>query len=106
MTIRYVGWCLSGVRVCSSPELGKVLIAEGSLGVFLAWKPGRLGSDAYSTRRCWVLVETNTLNVVVCFVAVGCWKLEEFLFGSFSYNFVVILFAIHPSHPANIYMNW
>ena len=51
MTIRYVGWCLSGVRACSSPKLGKVLIAEGSLGVFLAWKPGRLGSDAYSTRR-------------------------------------------------------
>ena len=47
-----MGWCLGGVRVGSSPELGKVLIAEGSFSVFLAWKPGRLGSDAYSTRHC------------------------------------------------------
>lgn len=53
--IRYDVMCLSVVRFGRSPKLGKVLIAEGRLGVFLAWKPGRLGSDA-STQRCLLLV--------------------------------------------------
>ena len=74
MTIRYVGWCLSGVRACSSPKLGKVLIAEGSFSVFLAWKPGRLGSDAYSTWRCWVLVFSKYFG---CCGVFSCgWLLE------------------------------
>jgi hypothetical protein len=60
--IRYDVMCLSVVRSSRSPKLGKVLIAEGRLGVFLAWKPGRLGSDGYSTRRCLLLVFSKYLG--------------------------------------------
>ena len=58
--------CLVSERntYCRSLKLGRVLIAVGSLGVLLAWKPGRLGSDAYSTRGCGVLVFSKYF---------GCW---------------------------------